>query len=73
MEDKKLCSVCFTELKENDNFCPACGEPLTELAKELVSEQKVNTELALLVKLIDYIDDEKTLKFIDGLVKKLSE
>lgn len=72
MEKENLCPVCFTSV-EGANFCAACGEPISDLAKELVKEQKNNCELALLIKLIDYIKDERDLKFIKGLISKLSE
>lgn len=68
-----MCPICFTSLDEKSNFCPACGEPLTSLAKDLVKEQKVNTELALLSKLVDMIKDERDLKLIKALTDKLSE
>ena len=72
MEELK-CPVCSTVINENNNFCPSCGEPLSALAKELVSEQKSNHQLEVLVKLLDYIKDEKSVKFIQGLIDKLSE
>ena len=72
MEKENLCPICFTNV-ENANFCSACGEPISDLAKELVKEQKSNCELAILVKLIDYIKDERDLKFIKGLISKLSD
>ena len=71
MEKENLCPICFTNV-ENSNFCSACGEPISDLAKDLVKEQKSNYELAILVKLIDYIKDERDLKFIKGLISKLS-
>ena len=72
MEKEKLCPICFTDV-EGANFCSACGEPISDLAKELVKEQKNNYELALHVKLLDYIRDEKDLRFIKGLINKLSD
>lgn len=72
MEKEKLCPICFTNV-EDVNFCSACGEPISDLAKELAKEQKNNYELAILVKLIDYIKDERDLKFIKGLINKISE
>ncbi len=72
MEKENLCPICFTDV-EGANFCSACGEPISDLAKDLVKEQKSNYELAILVKLIDYIKDERDLKFIKGLISKLSD
>lgn len=75
MEENKngkiYCSACKNEISENFNFCPNCGRPLTELAKRLVTEQKINCELELLIKLIDYVEDDKTLKLLNALIKKL--
>ena len=70
---QNTCPACFSSLDEKFNFCPACGEPITDLAKELIKEQNVNIELSLLSKLIDFIKDEKDLKLINALIDKLSE
>lgn len=71
--EELLCPVCYTKLGENDNFCHSCGEAVSDLAKDFKSDEKTNIELALLVKLMDYMKDEKDIKFLNGLIKKLSE
>lgn len=77
MEENKngidVCSVCKKQVSENYNFCPYCGKPLTDLAKELIKTQIDNNRLEVLIKLIDNVDDEKTLKLIKSMVKKISE
>lgn len=69
----KMCPICFTTLDDKTNFCPACGEPISSLAKDLIREQKINTELSLLSKIVDLIKDERDLKMIKSLTDKLSE
>ena len=70
--EKMICSKCNQEVKEEYNFCPFCSAPLTDIAKRLENEKKQTTELALLVKLIDYIKDEKDMKLIKGFIEKIS-
>lgn len=70
---KNLCPICFTEITEKTNFCASCGEPISTLAKELEKDKKTNTELAILMKVMDYIKDEKDLKFIKGLIDRLAQ
>lgn len=31
---KRLCYKCFSELPENANYCPICGEPMREQEKK---------------------------------------
>lgn len=75
MEEKTIieCPICFTECARNANYCPACGEPISELAKDFESEKKTNIEIAILMKVMDYMKDEKDVKFLKGLIDKLAE
>lgn len=70
---KELCSVCKKELKDDFNFCPYCGKPQTDLAKDFILTQKDNYQLEVLIKLIDKVEDESTLQVIKSMAKKISE
>lgn len=46
---KRLCYKCFSELPENANYCPICGEPMREQEKKIPLPLKV-TDKAIHVK-----------------------
>lgn len=73
MEEKTVCSYCGTEQPENANFCFNCGEPLTNKAKDVLEKQKRNYQLELILKLIDKIDDKKTLVLLKKIAEELSQ
>lgn len=75
MENKteNLCPICFTEITEKTNFCPSCGEPISSLAKQLERDKQTNTELFTLMKVMDFMKDERDLKFIKGLIDRLAK
>lgn len=75
MEDKRenICPVCFADLDDKSNFCGTCGEPISDVAKELEKDKKLNAQIEILVKIMDFLSDEKDLKFIKGLVGKLAD
>ena len=64
------CLNCKQEAYSYD-FCPHCGTPLTEKSKKVEIQKNTNIRLETLLKLTTLVDDEKTLKIIDELVKKL--
>ncbi|MGN1222707.1 MAG: zinc-ribbon domain-containing protein [Christensenellales bacterium] len=66
------CSNCNQELENNFEFCPYCGEAISEIAKDLETERETNTKLALIVELVKEIKDEKSLKTLEKFVKKIA-
>jgi predicted amidophosphoribosyltransferase len=64
------CLNCKHEIYEYD-FCPHCGTPISELAKKVEIKKNTNIRLETLLKLVNLIDDDKTLNIIKELVNKL--
>lgn len=64
------CLNCKHEIYEYD-FCPYCGTPISELAKKVEIKKNTNIRLETLLKLVNLIDDDKTLNIIKELVNKL--
>ena len=69
MEEKK-CPVCEKEINKEYNFCPYCGEPMTEVAKEIQERQTTIAQLKLLGALIEKVQDKKTLELLEKLVNQ---
>ena len=69
MEEKK-CPVCEKEINKEYNFCPYCGEPMTEVAKEIQKRQTTIAQLKLLGALIEKVQDKKTLELLEKLVNQ---
>ena len=69
MEERK-CSVCENEVKKEYNFCPYCGEPMNELAKEIQKRQATIAQLKLLGALIEKVQDKNTLELLQKLASQ---
>ena len=69
MEKQNKCPTCAKVLEAEFNFCPYCGEPLTELAKETVREQTKIAQLKLVSLLVDKVKDKDTLAILDKLTE----
>lgn len=69
MENK--CEKCGELAKSNFNFCPNCGEALTEIAKNIKKEDRRGAMLETVIALSDKITDPKDLKILNELLKKL--
>lgn len=68
---KKVCEECKSDVENGFEFCPVCSAPLTETAKKLEEQKAINAQLVLVAKLMHEIDDEKTLKLLNEIAKKL--
>ena len=71
--DSNICQFCQKEIEEDFNFCPYCGEPLSNLAKTIRAKQERNAQLQLALSLIDSVRDEDTLSLIQEFVKDVKE
>lgn len=64
----KNCIYCHNIIDDEVDYCPCCGEPLSDKAKE-VEKLKLNAvRLETINKLLDLVEDEETLKKINKLV-----
>ncbi len=70
---KKFCEVCKSELNENFDFCPFCGEAISKKAKELENQKLINAELVLIANLIKTTTDKKTLELLNKIAKTLAQ
>lgn len=66
------CLNCKQEIYEFD-FCPHCGTPISDIAKEVEIKKSINIRLETLLKLTSLVEDEKTLNIIKDLVDKLNK
>ena len=73
MEKQNKCPVCEKELEKEFNFCPYCGEPLTDLAKETLREQTKIAQLKLISLLTDKVKDKDTLALLEKLTAMYKE
>jgi len=73
MEEKSYCKKCFKPIENNYLFCPFCGEPVSEISKELKSRQDAVAQLQILTLLIDKVEDPKTLNLIEKLINQYQE
>lgn len=73
MENKSKCPFCEKEIESGFDFCPYCGEPLTEMAKELRDKSDSIVELEFASSLIGEVKDENTLKLLKKFVEKFSK
>ena len=65
------CSHCKKQNDEMSNFCKFCGEPLNELAKDLLKEKVTTAQLLLLSDLANKIEDQNSLNLIKKVISKL--
>ena len=70
MDIKLKCTKCFRDVESSFLFCPYCGEPLSDLSKELKSKQDAVAQLKMLLFLIKKVEDEKTLNLLERLITK---
>ncbi len=70
--DGDYCAYCDKKVDiENQNFCPVCGNPLTEDGENLRHEQIVSEKLKLLSELSRSVKDPATLKTIQEKIQNL--
>lgn len=70
---KKFCKECGNLIEENFEFCPFCGEAITEKAEKLEEQKSINANLILIANLMDKIEDRKTLKILNEFATKLAQ
>lgn len=66
------CANCKKDV-EKLNYCPHCGYPLNDEAKQLADIKITNARLETLLKISELTSDEKTLITIKNLVSKLKK
>lgn len=65
------CMYCNAKMNsEKFNFCPNCGNPLTDNAIRLREQQDKKVKLEVLANLTEKIDDEKMLKILSDFIKE---
>lgn len=65
---EKYCPRCNTELIEEMNYCPECGEPITDLAKQRETLKIQNAGLLKLQELSKSTADPAVLTAIKNLI-----
>jgi|GEM_PF-6211669 len=73
MEKQNKCPTCAKVLQNDFNFCPYCGEAISELAKETLREQTKVSQLKLINLLTDKVKDQKTLELLEKLTSMYKE
>lgn len=72
-ENNNFCAICNKYYNNKINFCPICGEPLTDNAKNFLKQKEINAQLQILRALIKLIHNEKDLQIIKSMINKLTE
>ena len=67
------CPECEKEVDQSFSFCPCCGEPLNESAKQFCKLKDQNAQLKMLYALISKIDDKKSLKILKAMVDAIEK
>ena len=70
---EKTCPKCYGKLDDLANFCPACGEGTSDIAKGLKKQQDIKAQLDILAELSTHIRDENSLQLIKAFILKLKE
>lgn len=68
--EELICPKCNEEIDESFNYCPTCGEPLTELAKQRETLKFQNAGLLKLQELSKSTHDPVVLNAIKNLIEK---
>ncbi len=71
--ENKICEICKSEIDESANFCPMCGEALTENAKVYKKQLAIKAKLEILSDLSKVVKDTVTLGQIKMFIYKLKE
>lgn len=66
------CLNCKEEIYNYD-FCPHCGTPISERAKNVEIQKNINIRLETLLKLTKLTDDKKTLEIIENIANQLKD
>ena len=65
-----ICSKCNEEFLDVYNYCPDCGEPLSDLAKTKEALKVQNAKLQALQELSSYTNDQTVLNTIKEFLSK---
>ena len=65
-----ICSKCNEEFLEVYNYCPDCGEPLSDLAKTKEALKLQNAKLQALEELSKSTNDQNVLNAIKEYISK---
>lgn len=65
-----ICSKCNEEFLEVYNYCPSCGEPLSDLAKTKETLKMQNAKLQALEELSKSTNDQNVLNAIKAYLSK---
>ena len=71
LPDGDYCVYCNAKVKlDLYDFCPKCGNPLSDNAINLRNQQETRIKYEILDEISSQIDDEKSLKIIADYLKK---
>ena len=73
MIEQTECNKCKKDLNENFNFCPYCGEPISDVAKQIVSEKSTIEKIKMIDNLSQVIKDKESLKVFKRVVEELEK
>lgn len=71
MNEEKKCPYCENHILKSDNFCSNCGEPLNDIAKEILQKKDTYAQLKLISVLLDKVQDKDTVIMLNALAQKL--
>lgn len=67
----KICEICKSEIDEGSNFCPMCGEAISENAKIYKKQLEIKAQLEVLANLAKVVKDTRSLELIKSFILKL--
>lgn len=69
--ESKICKICKSEIDEGSNFCPMCGEAISENAKIYKKQLEIKAQLEVLANLAKVVKDTRSLELIKSFILKL--
>lgn len=71
--EKLTCKACEKEILTNYNFCPYCGNAVSDIAKRLNKEKYDIIKIKFINEICDQINDKKTLAILNKIASELSK
>ena len=72
LQNGDFCAYCEAKVNLNAyNFCPKCGNPLSQNAMKLRDQQEKRIKLEILDELAEEVNDTKTLAIIVNKIKNI--
>lgn len=71
--ENKICEICKSEIDDDANFCPMCGEAISENAKIYKNQLAIKAKLEVLCDLAKVVKDTRSLELIKSFILKLKE